>query len=107
MPARVLLFYALSAFFSAFDETKIVHHTGTMICEGHLQLADKDVRICQMDEYISPTKVGVRIKYYFTFKTQSVWFWYFSTCHKLYTLFFISALERTQGKKHFLTVLQN
>lgn len=33
--------------------------------------------------------------------------WYFSTCHKLYTLFFISALERTQGKKHFQTVLQN
>ena len=60
--------------FSAFDETKTVHHTGTMICEGHLELADKDVRICQMDEYISPTKVGVRIKYYFTFKTQSVWF---------------------------------
>ena len=31
--------------------------------------------------------------------------WCFSTCLKLYTLFFISALERTQGKKHFLTAL--
>lgn len=45
---------------SVFDETKTVHHTGTMICEGHLELADKDVRISQMDEYISPPKVGVK-----------------------------------------------
>ena len=60
--------------FSVFDETKTVHHTGTMTCEGHLELADKDVTISQMDECILPTKVGVRIKYYFTFKTHSVWF---------------------------------
>lgn len=46
-------------FFSAFDATKTVHHIGTMICEGHLVLADEDDRICQMDEYISPTKVSV------------------------------------------------
>ena len=77
-----------------------------MICEGHLELADKDIRISQMDEYISPTKVGVRMKYYFTFKTVCM-VWYISTCHKLYTLFFISALGQTQGKKQFLTVLQN
>ena len=77
-----------------------------MICEGHLELADKDIRISQMDEYISPTKVGVRMKYYFTFKTQSVWFGIFLPV-ELYTLFFISALEQTQGKKQFLTVLQN
>ena len=49
--------------FSVFHETKTVHHTGTMIREGHLELAHKDVRISQMDEYISPTMVGVRIKY--------------------------------------------
>lgn len=46
-------------FFSAFDATKTVHHVGPMICEGHLVLADEDDRICQMDEYISPTKVSV------------------------------------------------
>ena len=73
MPARVLVLCP-QRLFSVFVETKTVHHTGTMICEGHLELADKDVRISQMDEYVSPTKVGVRIKYYFTFKIQSVWF---------------------------------
>ena len=73
MPARVLLFYVLSAFFQFLTRPK-QFITGTMICEGHLELADKDIRISQMDEYISPTKVGVRMKYYFTFKTQSVWF---------------------------------
>ena len=46
-------------FFSAFDATKTVHHTGTTIFEGHLALADKDEKTCRMDEYISPTKVGV------------------------------------------------
>ena len=59
--------------FSVFDETKTVHRTGTMICKGHLKLANKGVRISQMDEYISPTKVGVRIKYCFTFQKHSLY----------------------------------
>lgn len=45
-------------FFPAFDATNSVH-TGTLICQGHITLADKDERICKMDTYISPTKVGV------------------------------------------------
>lgn len=44
-------------FFPAFDATNSVH-TGTLICQGHITLADKDERICKMDTYISPTKVG-------------------------------------------------
>ena len=48
-------------FFSAFNATKTVHHTGTMICESHSLLADQDDRICQMDEYHPPAKVGVVI----------------------------------------------
>ena len=48
-----------SAPFSAFDATKTVHHTGRMICEGHLLLADQDDIICPLDEYRPPAKVGV------------------------------------------------
>lgn len=32
-------------FFLVFDEIKIVYYIGIMICEGYLELVDKDVRI--------------------------------------------------------------
>ena len=44
--------------FPVFDTFEIFHHTGTYICEGHLTLADKDDRIYNKEEYLSPAKVS-------------------------------------------------
>lgn len=56
-PCKGALLQCPRRFFPAFDAINPVH-TGTLICEAHLTLADKDDRICQMEEYILPIKVG-------------------------------------------------
>ena len=55
------LLFPCKALFLAFDASKTVHHSRKFLFEGHLLLAQKDYRICHMDEYISPVKVSDRI----------------------------------------------